>query len=206
MKTKVIVADYREVIRAGLRGFLSRTQVEVVAEAASGKETVRLVRSHEPDVLVLGCLSDEPGLSTLNHIRTKGPQVPVLMCGYDDNPTYEARSLALGAAGCFSLGFSRAELLSAIREAAAGGNAWSREQLRRYTGAPEVPAEMEVRLTPREREVLRQLSFGLPNREIGLLLDISVETVKEHVASIRQKLDVTDRTRAAVWAIKHGLD
>ena len=76
----------------------------------------------------------------------------------------------------------------------------------RFTGAADVPDDLGVHVTPRELQVLRQVSFGLPNREIALVLSISVETVKEHVQQILRKLRVSDRTQAAVWAVRKGLD
>jgi DNA-binding NarL/FixJ family response regulator len=105
-------------------------------------------------------------------------------------------------------GASREELLKAIRSAAAGENSWTRDELRRVTGAlatPRLNADVEVPLTQRESEVLRQLALGLTNKEIALALHISYETVKEHVQHILRKIGVSDRTQAAVWAVRKGL-
>ncbi len=206
MKIKLLVADHRQVVRAGLKSFVARTRVEIVAEASRGRDVIGLIRNHQPNVLLLGRLSDENALTALRRVRRKNPQLPILMCWTDDNPTFSARSLALGANGCLSIGCSRGEILAAVRTVTDGDSAWTKEQAQRLTGSPPVPGHVEIRLTPREREVLRQLAFGLPNREIGQILTISVETVKEHVASIREKLGVADRTRAAVWAVRNGLD
>jgi len=206
MNTKLLLAEHRQVIRAGLKSFIARSRIEVVGEASRGRDVLQLIRKHSPGILLIGRLSDENGLTTLRRVRKKHPRLSILMCFTDDNPTFAARSYALGANGCFSIGAPREELLAALEEVAAGRNAWSEEQIARLTGSPAVPKDVTVRLTPREREVLRQLAFGLPNREIGQMLGISVETVKEHVASIRQKLGVSDRTKAAVWAVRHGLD
>ena len=91
---------------------------------------------------------------------------------------------------------------------AAGKNIWTRDELRRVTGAlatPRVAADIEVPLTQRENEVLRQLALGLTNKEIADALTISYETVKEHVQHILRKIGVTDRTQAAVWAVRKEL-
>jgi DNA-binding NarL/FixJ family response regulator len=105
-------------------------------------------------------------------------------------------------------GASRDDLLKAIKNAASGENSWTRDELRRVTGAlatPRLNADVEVPLTQRESEVLRQLALGLTNKEIALALHISYETVKEHVQHILRKIGVSDRTQAAVWAVRKGL-
>ncbi|MCP3692832.1 MAG: response regulator transcription factor, partial [Planctomycetaceae bacterium] len=95
-----------------------------------------------------------------------------------------------------------------LRKAAAGESTWKREELRRVTGAlatPRLNADVEVPLTQRESEVLRYLVQGLTNKEIAQVLEISYETVKEHVQHILRKVGVSDRTQAAVWAVRNGL-
>jgi DNA-binding NarL/FixJ family response regulator len=114
----------------------------------------------------------------------------------------------LGAQGYLLKGASREELLTALRAAAAGENIWTREELRRVTGAlaaPRAVGDVDVPLTQRESEVLRQLAHGLTNKEIAQSLTISYETVKEHVQHILRKIGVSDRTQAAVWAVRKGL-
>jgi DNA-binding NarL/FixJ family response regulator len=125
-----------------------------------------------------------------------------------DNPTYVARAVALGAAGYLSKSASRSEIIAGIRAAASGETIWTRDELRRVTGAltaPRSAAEADVPLTKRESEVLKQLAFGLTNKEIAQSLGISYETVKEHVQHILRKIGVTDRTQAAVWAVRKNL-
>ena len=89
-----------------------------------------------------------------------------------------------------------------------GEMVWRREELRRVTGAlatPRMPIDVEIPLTQRESEVLHQLAYGLTNKEIAQALNISYETVKEHVQHILRKIGVSDRTQAAVWAVRNGL-
>jgi DNA-binding NarL/FixJ family response regulator len=136
------------------------------------------------------------------------PALPVLMFSAYDNPTYIARAVALGASGYLSKSSSRDEILTAIRAVARGDSIWTREELRRVTGslvAPRSGPESEVTLTKREGEVLKQLAFGLTNKEIAQTLGISYETVKEHVQHILRKIGVSDRTQAAVWAVRKDL-
>ncbi|MCA9154373.1 MAG: response regulator transcription factor, partial [Planctomycetales bacterium] len=122
--------------------------------------------------------------------------------------TYIARSVALGAAGYVLKGSDRADLMSAIESVARGEDVWRRDELRRVTGAlatPRLNADVEVPLTQRESQVLRHLASGLTNKEIAAALNISYETVKEHVQHVLRKIGVSDRTQAAVWAVRKGL-
>jgi DNA-binding NarL/FixJ family response regulator len=153
-------------------------------------------------------MPDGDGLTALGRIRLDKPNLPILILSTFDNPTYIARAVALGANGYLLKGCTRDELLIALRVAAAGENTWTREELRRVTGAlatPRLAADVEVPLTQRESEVLRQLAYGLTNKEIANALSISYETVKEHVQHILRKIGVSDRTQAAVWAVRKEL-
>ncbi len=209
MAVTLLIADDHEVVRTGLKSLVAGTDIKVVAEAATGEEAVRLALKHEPDVVLLDIrMPDGDGLNALGRIKLDRPEMPVLMLSTYDNPTYVARAVALGASGYLLKGSSRDELLQAIRSAAAGETAWTRDELRRVTGAlatPRLAADVEVPLTQRESEVLRQLAFGLTNKEIAQALHISYETVKEHVQHILRKVGVSDRTQAAVWAVRKGL-
>jgi DNA-binding NarL/FixJ family response regulator len=153
-------------------------------------------------------MPDGDGLSCLARIKLDLPDVPVVMFSSHDNPTYIARAVALGASGYLLKNASRDEIIAAIRAAAAGETIWSRDELRRVTGALAAPrngSDAEVPLTKRESEVLKQLAFGLTNKEIAQSLGISYETVKEHVQHILRKVGVSDRTQAAVWAVRKNL-
>ncbi len=153
-------------------------------------------------------MKDGDGLEALEKICQEDPASRVIMLSTYDNPTYVARAVALGASGYVMKHDSKDKLVEAITVAARGEAAWSREELRRVTGAlatPRVVSDVEVPLTQRESEVLRQLANGLTNKEIALALGISYETVKEHVQHILRKIGVSDRTQAAVWAVRKGL-
>ena len=205
MAIKLLIAHHHEVVRVGIRSFASQAKIDVVAEADNSKELVRLIRKHKPDVVLLGRLADDVGLKAFELIKKKIPDLPVLMLPADDNPTFAARSRALGARGCISTNCSRADLCSAVQDAAAGQDVWTKEQLRRLTGRATPPANVEVHLTPRQLDVIRQLALGLPNKEIAVALGISIETVKEHVQDILKRTGIPDRTGVAVWAIRNGL-
>jgi DNA-binding NarL/FixJ family response regulator len=210
MSLRVLIADDHEVVRAGLKSmFAAERDFEIVAEADDGDEAVRLALRHRPHVVLMDIrMPGSDGLAALGRLRTEMPEIAVIMFTGHDNPTYAARAIALGAAGYLVKTASGADVISAIRQAAAGQSLWSRDGLRRMTGALSTPRagdELEAPLTRRESEVLRQLALGLSNKEIGQAMEISYETVKEHVQHILRKLGVADRTQAAVWAVRKGL-
>jgi DNA-binding NarL/FixJ family response regulator len=209
MSIKILVVDDHEVVRCGLKSLVAGTDIEVVAEADSGEAAIRLAAEHQPDVVLMDIrMPGGDGLTALGRIKLDHPEMPVLVLSTYDNPTYVARAVALGAAGYVLKGAPRERLLETIRTAARGESAWTREELRRVTGAlatPRLSSDVEVPLTKRESEVLRQLALGLTNKEIAQALSISYETVKEHVQHILRKVGVSDRTQAAVWAVRKGL-
>jgi DNA-binding NarL/FixJ family response regulator len=206
MAIRVLLADDHEVVRRGLRSLFEDTDIQVVAEASSGQEALKMAKEKKLDVVLLDVrMPDLDGLNVLGRIKLDHPDLPVLMVSTYDNPTYVARAVALGAAGYVLKDSDRNKLLSAVRVAATGEAVWTREELRRVTGAlatPRLSADVEVPLTQRESEVLKQLALGLTNKEIAQALHISYETVKEHVQHILRKIGVTDRTQAAVWAVR----
>jgi len=209
MTTKVLIADDHDVVRAGLKSLFTGTDIKIVAEAATGEAAVRLALKNNPDVVLLDIrMPSGDGLNALGRIKLEKPEMPILMLSTYDNPTYVARAVALGANGYLLKSSSRDDLLKAIKTAAAGESAWTREELRRVTGAlatPRLASDVEVPLTQRESEVLTHLAHGLTNKEIAQGLHISYETVKEHVQHILRKIGVSDRTQAAVWAVRKGL-
>jgi DNA-binding NarL/FixJ family response regulator len=209
MAISLVIADDHEVVRAGLKSLFHDTDIKIVAEADNGNAALKLTLKHKPDLTLLDVrMADCDGLSCLARIKLDAPNTPVVMFSGYDNPTYVARAVALGAAGYLSKCASRKEIIAAIRTAASGEMTWTREELRRVTGAlatPRVGSNVEVPLTKRENEVLKQLAFGLTNKEIAQALGISYETVKEHVQHILRKIGVSDRTQAAVWAVRNNL-
>ncbi len=209
MSIKLVIADDHEVVRFGLRSLIADTDIEIVGEATTGEKAIELALQLQPDVVLLDVrMPNGDGLNVLGRLKLERPELPVLMLSTYDNPTYVARAVALGAAGYILKQADREKLIAAIRKTATGESAWTRDELRRVTGAlatPRLNADVEVPLTQRESEVLRQLALGLTNKEIAAALHISYETVKEHVQHILRKVGVSDRTQAAVWAVRKGL-
>ena len=210
MSIRLLVVDDHPVVRAGLRQILAQADVHVGAEAANGHDAQKLIQSDSFDLVLLDVrMPDCDGLRCLAELRKAQPSLPVLMFSAYDCPTYVARAVALGANGYLTKTAGPEELIAAILKVAGGGAAWSKDHLRRTStsvGDPNVPLDLEVPLTKRELEVLKQLSLGLTNKEIAEALSISYETVKEHVQHVLRKLGVSDRTQAAVWAVRRGFD
>ncbi len=209
MAVRILIADDHEVVRTGIKSILADTDIEVVGEATTGDEAVTLALELDPDIVLLDIrMPGNDGLNALGRIKLERPKMPILVLSNYDNPTYVARAVALGANGYLLKTATLEEVVDAIQRVAQGENIWTREELRRVTGAlatPRLSDDIEAPLTRRESEVLRQLAHGLTNKEIAQALGISYETVKEHVQHILRKVGVADRTQAAVWAVRKGL-
>jgi len=209
MPIRLLVCDDHEVIRTGLASLMAGSGIEIIAEAASGKEAVEKAEKHRPDVILLDIrMPDMDGLATLEKLRAKMPDCRVVMLSTYDNPTYIARAVALGACDYVLKGSTRESIIATITAAAQGESPSRSGELRRVAGAMKIRQVLdddEVPLTQRETQVLRHVALGLSNKEIGRSLEISVETVKEHVQNILRKIAVSDRTQAAVWAVRRGL-
>jgi DNA-binding NarL/FixJ family response regulator len=209
MPIKVVIADDHEVVRKGLAGLFSGSNVKIVGEASSGDEAIKLTKKLKPDVLLLDIrMPGKDGIAALERVRADMPAVRVVMLSTFDNPTYVARAVAAGAHDYILKGSSRSEMLDSITGAAAGEQPLRAGELRRVatTMANRIAApDPDIPLTQRETQVLRHMALGLSNKEIAQSLTISVETVKEHVQNILRKIAVSDRTQAAVWAVRRGL-
>jgi DNA-binding NarL/FixJ family response regulator len=209
MPIKVLVADDHEVVRQGLASLLSGTDIKIVAEADSADKAVQLLKKHRPDVVLLDIrFRNGDGFAAIRRIRDEQPSARIVMFSTFDNPTYIARSAALGASDYVLKGSGKQELISAITAAVQNQSPIRNSPMKRVMASmakKDVTAETESPLTPREMQVLRHLALGLSNKEIGRSLEISVETVKEHVQNVLRKIGVTDRTQAAVWAVRKDL-
>ena len=209
MSIRLLIADDHEVIRSGLVSLLADEDVEIVAEAKNGDQTVELAKQHRPDVVLLDIrMESSDGLESLETLRREVPESKVVMLSTYDNPTYVARAVALGATDYILKGSDRETLLAAIRAAADGTGPVASGLLHKVATTMKIrkkPEDPKSTLTKRELQVLRHIALGLSNKEIGQSLGISVETVKEHVQNILRKIEVSDRTQAAVWAVRQGL-
>jgi len=209
MSISVLIADDHEVARVGLRELLKSPAFKIVGEAHDGAEAVKKARRLKPDVVLLDVrMPGVDGLAALPQVRKAVPQARVIMLSAHDNPVLVARSVAQGASDYLVKTCTRVELASAIQSAHAGKGPSPAGKLAEISNYLHCQLEIHLdgrRFTPRESQVLRCLTLGLPNRDMGYVLDVSVETVKEHVAHVLQKFRQNDRTKVAVMALRNGI-
>jgi len=212
---RVLIADDHGVVREGLRSLLEGKGFEVVGEADTGQQAIALTGQLQPDVVLLDIrMPDMDGLRALARIKAAHPHISVIMLTTYANPGYLARAVNLGAAGYLSKEVDPDRIPVAVRAAARGEHLLDRELLRSALAsvaddtpvAAREPASLPAgTLTEREIEVLRLIVNGLSNEMIAQTLSVSLPTVKTHVRHIFEKLGVSDRTQAAVWAVRHGI-
>ncbi len=213
---RVVIADDEPLIRAGIRMILtSAPDIEVVAEAANGREAVDLARSHGPDVMLLDIqMPVMDGLTALGELRRAVPQVRALILTTFGEKENVLRALGEGGAGFLLKDSAPGELIGAVRAAAAGDAYLSPGATRHVvdqlaSGKAAVRGEVARRqvaeLSERERGVLALLGEGLSNAEAGRRLHMSEATVKTYVSRILAKLDCENRVQAALLARDAGL-
>jgi NarL family two-component system response regulator LiaR len=204
----VLVVDDHAVVREGLRAFLELQEgIEVAGEAADGDQAVAEATRLRPDVILMDLVMPQvDGVAAMRALRERLPdaRVIVLTSFLDDDKLFPA--LRSGAAGYLLKNAEPKELARAVRAAHAGeallDPAVAARVVESLTADGEDPLE---RLTPREREVLVLIGRGFPNKLIARELEVSEKTVKTHVGHVLAKLGVTDRTQAAVFAVRAGL-
>jgi DNA-binding NarL/FixJ family response regulator len=212
---RVVLADDEAMIRAGIRAILATDPgIEVIAEAADGREAVDLVRAHRPHVALLDIRMPRlDGLSAAAELRDIAPEVGVVMLTTFDDDGYVARALANQAAGFLLKAADPRELLIGIRAVADGAAYLSpriaQKVIAQFGGGRLAKAEAarsQVNLlTPRERDVLSLVAEGMSNQEIGGALFVSEGTVKSHVSAIMLRLGLNNRVQAAIIAYEAGL-
>jgi len=209
---RVLIADDHQLFRDGLRALLlSATDMEVVGEAASGDDVIRLAGEAIPDVILMDIqMPDMDGIQATRQILAIAPQVRVLMVTMFEDDQSVFTAIRAGARGYVLKGARHQEMLRAIRTVASGGAVFSPEIAARMTSffastRTSNPQETFSDLTNRELEILRLIGQGKSNAEIAETLIISVKTVRNHVSNIFNKLQVADRAQAALRAREAGL-
>ena len=207
---RVLVADDHPIVRDGLVAILStQPDIDVVGEAANGREVIEKVAQLHPDVLLLDLeMPEMDGVEALRRLRDSGAAVRTVVFTAFDSDERILGAVQAGAQGYLLKGAPRDQLFEAVRVVYAGGSLLqpvvTSKLLRRISAGP-APTPTTEPLTPRELEVLRLMARGLQNKEIANELVISERTVKFHVSSILQKLDAGNRTEAVTIALQQNL-
>lgn len=210
MSTKVMIADDHSLVREGIKQLLEFDgSIEVVSEASNGVECLEKLEDYIPDILLLDInMPEKNGLEVLDEIKKKKYDLKVLILTVHNELEYLVKAVDIGVDGYILKDSKSAELKKAIQFVLSGEN---------YVQASLIPAlnnrlanrdidkdKIDL-LTDREMEVLIGVANGMINKEIATNLNISERTVKNHVSNIFKKIDVSDRTQAAVFAIKNNI-
>jgi DNA-binding NarL/FixJ family response regulator len=209
---RVLICDDQMVVRMGLRAILSTAPgIEVVGEAGDGAEALALVAETRPDVVLMDLkMPGVNGIQATRMLRERYPRVGVLVLTTYDADEWVFDAVRAGASGYLLKDTPREELVAAIEGTAAGEThvdpAVAGKLFRQVARSPAPTTQaLAADLSAREREVLRLLARGLNNADIARELFLSEGTVRNYVSAILSKLDVSDRTQAAVLALRHGL-
>ncbi len=208
---RILLADDHTLVRAGIRALLEQLDdLEVVAEAADGREALELTEVYLPDVALLDIAMPEMnGLEVARRLQKKRPEVRVLLLSMYSNEEYVSEALACGAAGYVLKDASVAELDLAVHAVARGESYLSPAVAKQIVSGQvqpggDAPSGLQ-RLTPRQREVLQLIAEGNSTKQMARKLGVSVKTVETHRAQLMDRLDIHDVAGLVRYAIRTGL-
>lgn len=210
MSVKIMITDDHSMIREGLKNLLELDgDIEVIAEAVDGEDCLAKLEHYRPDVLLLDInMPKKNGLEVLKTLKASRSKIKVLVLTVHNETEYLMKAVDIGINGYVLKDSESSELKKAIF-AIANGETYIQPSLIPALNSKMIEKnedELKIdNLTKRELEVLRLLAVGMYNKEVAEKLDISERTVKNHVSNIFKKLEVTDRTQAAVFAIRNNL-
>jgi len=204
---RVMLVDDHNVVRSGLAAFLSAyDDLQLVGEARNGLEAVSLCRQVEPDVILMDLMMPEmDGIAATRAILAEHPDIKIIAMTSFEQDELVHGVLAAGAISYLLKNVTADDLAKAIRHAVSGRSTLSPEAARVLIQATRPTQEPVSSLTEREREVLNLVVQGHSNQQIADALVVSIATVKAHISSILSKLEVSSRTEAIAYAIKHRL-
>lgn len=207
---RIVIADDHVLVRQGIRAFLeTHADLSIVGEAENGGDAIRLCREKSPEVALVDLVMPGGGIETTRLIREQNPNTQVVLLTSFEDAQQIVQAVRAGALSCLLKDVDADALAEAVRKAARGEAVLHQRvaarlmELLRQENEP--GAEMLDSLSQREREVLALIAEGLNNQQIAERLGIGEKTVKTHVSNVLGKLDVSDRTQAAVYAWKSGL-
>lgn len=210
MSVKIMITDDHSMIREGLKNLLELDgDIEVIAEAVDGEDCLAKLEHYRPDVLLLDInMPKKNGLEVLKTLKDSRSKIKVLVLTVHNETEYLMKAVDIGINGYVLKDSESSELKKAIF-AIANGETYIQPSLIPALNSKMIEKnedELKIdNLTKRELEVLKLLAVGMYNKEVAEKLDISERTVKNHVSNIFKKLEVTDRTQAAVFAIRNNL-
>jgi DNA-binding NarL/FixJ family response regulator len=207
---KVLIADDHSLVRAGIRALLEQQpDMEVVAEASNGREALELVRQHQPNIVLMDLAMPElSGVEAIRQLAKEFPETPCIILSMYSDEEHVWQALQAGAAGYLVKGGALVELELALRSVLAGHSYLSpgvskpiiSEYLQR-TGSEDAIKS----LTPRQREILQMIAEGKSNKQIALILNVSVKTVASHRSRLTKRLDAKDIAALVRHALRLGL-
>jgi DNA-binding NarL/FixJ family response regulator len=210
---RVLIVDDHDLFRTGLRNLLEEQGVQIVGEAATGTEAVKIVRERAPDVVVMDLnMPGMGGVEATRHITAVAPLTRVVMLTISEEDSDVMDAILAGACGYLLKDSSIQDLMAGIRAASLGESLISPniaakvlQRVRATSTQPEIANTIRAELSDREIEVLKLIANGKDNAVIAADLHISPKTVKNHISNILMKLQIDNRIQAAVYAVRSGI-
>lgn len=208
MEIRLLHIDDRDLIRAGIRSILSDTSLHLVGSSASGNEAFTLAQERFPDILLLNIQTQSfDGVQFLRKYAPMFPRQKIIVLTSSNDPFFLLQAASLGVKDYVLDSIKGLELIQNIQNVYYGTGTSLNEEWNQTLEMLSSPQFQKIyhKLTIREQEVLRFLAQGKSNKEIAAQLNVTADTIKEHLIRIFRKIDAHDRTQAAVWAVRKGL-